>query len=212
MPFVFSGEDRKKKSGVFRRPASIEKKDSKVMNIFKNLAAPFSSGKAIKGSISYVALEVLVSKLLRKIMQMDNKSWTELSVVHALTLPILGGVGAAFNGDDNRPTRGYGAKKMATHVKEGAKTVPALFTAQYVYNTYCHGLGLHFWSVKDALVMATAKILTRPIASKLYRKSKFFQNAFDAVQLMHESQALQSNLRRSTAIKSRYDVARAEDS
>ena len=80
MPFVFSGEDRKKKSGVFRRPASIEKKDSKVMNIFKNLAAPFSSGKAIKGSISYVALEVLVSKLLRKIMQMDNKSWTELSV------------------------------------------------------------------------------------------------------------------------------------
>jgi len=73
MPFVFSGEDRKKKSGVFRRPASIEKKDSKVMNIFKNLAAPFSSGKAIKGSISYVALEVLVSKLLRKIMQMDNK-------------------------------------------------------------------------------------------------------------------------------------------
>ena len=84
MPFVFSGEDRKKKSGVFRRPASIEKKDSKVMNIFKNMASPFSSGKAIKGSMSYVALEVLVSKLLRKIMQME--SWTELSVVHAFDL------------------------------------------------------------------------------------------------------------------------------
>ena len=184
MPFVFSGEDRKKKSGVFRRPASIEKKDSKVMNIFKNMASPFSSGKAIKGSISYVALEVLVSKLLRKIMQMDNKSWAELSVVHALTLPILGGVGAAFNGNDNQPTRGYGAKKMATHVKEGAKTVPALFTAQYVYNTYCHGLGLHFWSVKDALVNGCRQDTDSP----------------DRVEALQEKQVLPERLRCHTII------------
>ncbi len=211
MPFVFSGENRKKKSGIFRRPESVEKKDSKIMNVFKNAVSPFSSGKALKGSVSYVALEVAVSKLLRKVMGMDNKSWTELCVVHALTLPILGGVGAMLSNNDGRPTRGYGAKKMAIHIKEGAKTVPALFTAQYVYNTYCHGLGLHFWSVKDALVMATAKILSRPIAAKLYAKSKFFQNAFDAIQLLHESQALQSNLRRSSAIKSRYDLV-ADDS
>jgi len=206
MPFVFSGEDRKKKSGVFRKAESTDKKDSKTMNIFKNLVSPFSSGKALKGSLTYVGLEVAVSKLLRKVMGMDNKSWTELTCVHAMTLPLLGGVGAMFNGSDTTPTIGYGAKKMQNHVKEGAKTVPALFTAQYCYNTYCHGLGLHFWTVKDALIMATAKILTRPIASKLYKQSKFFQNAFDAVQLMHESQALQSNLRRSSAIKSRYDV------
>ena len=208
MPFVFSGEDRKKKSGIFRRPENIDKKDSKMVNVIKNAFAPFSSGKAMKGSISYVALEVAVSKLLRKVMGMDNKSWTELCVVHALTLPILGGVGAALNGSDVQPTRGYGAKKSAIHIKEGAKTVPALFTAQYCYNTYCHGLGLHFWSVKDALVMATAKILSRPIAAKLYSKSKFFQNAFDSIQLLHECQALQSNLRRSSAIQSRYESVR----
>ena len=206
MPFVFSGEDRKKKSGIFRRPDSINKKDSKASNIFKNMVAPFSSGKALKGSASYVALEVVVSKLLRKIMGMADKTWTELTVVHAMTLPLLGGVGAAFSADDVQPVRGYGAKKMQTHVKEGAKSVPALFTAQYCYNTYCHGLGLHFWTAKDALVMATAKILTRPIAAKLYKKSKFFQNAFDSIQLMQESQAYISNLRRSNKIRSRYDI------
>jgi len=211
MPFAFSGNDRKKKSGILRRPETVPKDASKAMNVLKNMFVPFTSGKALKGSVSFIALEVAVAKLLRKIMKMDSKSYTELAIVHGLTLPILGGIGAAFNGKAAQPVRGYGAKKMAIHIKEGAKTVPALFTAQYCYNTYCHGLGLHFWTIKDALIMAASKILTRPIAAKLYQKSKFFQNAFDAVQLLHESQGSVSNLGRNPDAVSRYEVTAEED-
>ena len=206
MPFALSGADRKKKSGVFRSTKEYkDKKQSKFSNVFKNAVAPFASGKAFKGSAVYVALEVIVAKILRRILKVGDKTFAELAIVHALSLPLLGGVTAAFNQAD-RGTIPYGAKKVGNHIKEGAKSVPALFLAQYTYDSYCHGIGLRFWAARDALVMAVAKILTRPIASKLYKKSKFMQNAFDSVQLMQESQQIVSNLSRSTGAKSsRFD-------
>ena len=116
MPFVLSGADRKSKSGVFRpTKAHKDSKQSKFSNVFKNAVAPFSSGKIIKGSVTYIALEVIVAKILRKIMKVGDKTITELAVVHALSLPLLGGMSAAFN-QDNRPSHPYGAKKIGSHI------------------------------------------------------------------------------------------------
>ena len=43
----------------------------------------------VQGTIVYVAAEVLVVKILRKIMKADNKSIMELAAVHTVSLGIM---------------------------------------------------------------------------------------------------------------------------
>ena len=197
MPFAASGVDREGKSGIFRRPKSWDKKDQKIGSIFKNALAPVNPKKmkVLQGSIIYVALEVAVSKLLRTIMKADNKTIGELAAVHTVSIGLMGGTGAAIN-NPGETVVPYGTKSVKQHIKQGAKGIPALFIAQYIYNTFFYGFTLSHFTMKDALIMAAAKVLTRPIASKLYPKVKFIQNGLDAQQLLEEAQVRGSNFRR----------------
>ena len=204
MPFRFSGKDKGQKgeSGIFRRNKKETKEaNSSFKNVFKNAFGPFSGGKQLKGSISHVALEVAVTKILRKVMKADSKSLIDLAIIHTISLPLLGGLSAALSSANK--TNGYGAKKMSAHVKEGLKQVPAVYLAQFIYNIYCHGFETNFMTMKDALIMAAGKLLTRPIAAQLYKRNKFMQNAFDSVALIQQLQ--QSNSNFSKVAESRYD-------
>ena len=121
-------------------------------------------------------------------MSADNKSIAELAIVHTASLGIMGGVGTALN-NPRESVNPYGA--IMRHVNQGAK-----FLAQYIYNVFFYGPASSFFSMKDALIIAAAKILTRPIASKLYDKAKFIQNGLDAQQMLEEAQGVASNFRR----------------
>ena len=195
MPFAASGKDREGKSGIFRKAKGSPKEANKITNVFKNAILPLSSGAMVKGSAVYVALEVAVSKILRMVMGADNKGFIELAVVHTMSLALMGGVGASMQsaGETLVP---YGEKKVSQHIKQGMKGVPALFLAAYIYNTFFYGFYQGNFSTKNLLIMAAAKILTRPIASKVYPMSKFTQNAFDSQQLMETAQGLASNFAR----------------
>ena len=195
MPFAASGKNREGKSGIFRRAKNSPKEANKVSNVFKNAILPISSGAMVKGSAVYVALEVAVSKILRMVMGADNKGFIELAVVHTMSLALMGGVGASMQSTGESVTP-YGEKKVSQHIKQGMKGVPALFLANYIYNTFFYGFYQGSFSTKNLLIMAAAKILTRPIASKVYPMSKFTQNAFDAQQLMETAQGLASNFAR----------------
>ena len=116
-------------------------------------------------------------------MRADNKSVMELAAVHTISLGLMGGTTAVFSMED-----GYGAKDFSKKIKGGAMGIPALFVAQYVYNTFGRGFHMPFWSMKDALIMAAAKILTRPLLAMVYDKSQFTQNALDAQALMEDMQ------------------------
>jgi hypothetical protein len=195
MPFAASGKDREGKSGIFRRAKNSPKEANKVSNVFKNAILPLSTGTMIKGSAVYVALEVAVSKILRMVMGADNKGFIELAVVHTMSLAIMGGVGASMQSTDEFLVP-YGEKKVSQHIKQGMKGVPALFLANYIYNTFFYGFYQGSFSTKNLLIMAAAKILTRPIASKVYPMSKFTQNALDSQQLLETAQAAASNFKR----------------
>ena len=195
MPFAASGDDRKGKSGIFRRAKNSPKEANKISNVFKNAILPISTGSMVKGTGVYVALEVAVSKVLRKVMGADTKGFIELAVVHTMSLALMGGVGASMSSSGEALVP-YGEKKVSQHVKQGMKGVPALFLANYIYNTFFYGFYQGNFSTKNLLIMAAAKILTRPIASKVYPMSKFTQNALDAQQLMESAQALGSNFKR----------------
>ena len=193
-----TGTEGKSKSGWFRSGDDSTSSDStdypnKTMsNIFKNAILPldFRKGKVVQGTAVYVAAEVIVSKVLRRIMKADNKSIIELAAVHTISLGLMGGTGAIFKMED-----GYGAKDFSKKIKSGAMGIPALFIAQYVYNTFGKGFHMPFWSMRDALIMAAAKILTRPLLSMIYDKSKFTQNALDAQHLAEQLQVKASTFK-----------------
>ena len=183
-------------SGFFRsggnKSDDADFPNKKMSNIFKNAILPldFRKGKVVQGTILYVATEVLVAKILRRIMKAENKSIMELAAVHTISLGFMGGTTAIFKKEE-----GWGSKNISDQVKAGAMGIPAVFIAQYVYNTFGKGFHLPFWSMKDALIMAAAKILTRPLLGMVYDKSKFTQNALDAQQLLEDEQIRASNFR-----------------
>ncbi len=189
-----SGKNNEGKSGLLRRSAGQKAdKTQKLANVFKNAIRPVSSGGAIKGSLVYVALEVAVSKLLRTIMGADTKSAMELATVHTISLGLMGGLSATMNNPNEGVTH-------SRHITQGAKGIPALFLAQYIYQTFFNGFSMSFWSMKDALIMVAAKILTRPIGSKLlYNNVKFAQNALDNQYIMEQLQVGTSNFKRINA-------------
>ncbi len=90
----------------------------------------------------------------------------------------------------------YGDSKIRQHMKQGLKGVPALFLANYIYNTVLTGLYVGSFSMKNLFIMAAAKMLTRPIASKIYPIAKITQNAFDGQHLMEQAQVEASNFNR----------------
>ena len=200
MPFIASGQARKGRSGILRKPENQPKETAKFQNVFKNAILPLNGGAMLKGSVVYVALEVAVSKLLRRISGTADKGIIHLAVVHTMSLALMGGVGASMTspGESVVP---YGDKRIRQHIKQGMKGVPALFLANYIYNTFFYGFLFGGFSMRDAMITAAAKILTRPIASKVYPMAKFTQNALDGQQLMEEAQLMGSNFSRIVAGK-----------
>ena len=196
MPFAASGTDRQGKSGIFRKPKQgAEDGQYAISNVFRNALLPLSSGVMVKGSLTYIALEVAVSKLLRRISGAADKPILQLAVVHTMSLALMGGVGASMTspGETLVP---YGTKGMKQHVKQGMKGVPALFLANYIYNTFFYGFLVGGFSMRDAMITAAAKILTRPIAAKVYSMTKFTQNALNSQQFMEQCQMFMSNFSR----------------
>ena len=65
------------------------------MDVFKNATNPYiASTQVAMGNAQLVAVEVLVSKLLRKILGASNRSFSYLVAVHAASLPLIGGLSA----------------------------------------------------------------------------------------------------------------------
>ena len=71
---------------------------SDYTNVFTNVITPFDPRrtKLLLGSLEYIAAEVIVAKVARKIIRADNKGWFELAYIHALSLPFMGGTAAFF--------------------------------------------------------------------------------------------------------------------
>ena len=128
-------------------------------NIFSNAVTPFDPRKLklVFGSAEYIAAEVFVSKIARKIMKAD-RSWTDLILVHAISLPFMGGASGYSAAVGDVKTSDYSASFI-----DGAKGVPAVLAAQWVLNTFSKGFHFPWFNMKDLLITAGAKVITRPI-------------------------------------------------
>ena len=164
-----------------------------VMSVFNNAILPFDPRKydLVMGSAQLIAVEVVVSKVIRKILRMGGRGFAELAVIHAISLPFLGGLSGFF-----APNSSIGGSDQTSAFADGAKGVPAVLMAQYITNVGAKGLHIQKISFKEILVTAAAKTLSRPLLVLMYPKlHKALQNNFRAVNRMEQLQNANSVLK-----------------
>ena len=137
-----------------------------ALNIPQNAILPFDVRryKLALGSAEYIAIEVLISKLLRMLLKRNTKGWVELATVHAVSLSYMGGA-AGFLAPP-----GSLDDSFTNQLIDGAKGIPALFLAQYTIDTGSRGFHIPFqkWGITDVMISAASKALSRPLFGLLY--------------------------------------------
>ena len=160
--------------------------DETFTNILMNAVQPidFRKGSQVAGAAEYVAAEVLVSYFARYIFKMEKRSLAELAAIHAVSIPLIGGLGAGFQ-DAN--IFGY-ESPWGDLVQDGAKGVPAVFVAQYICNTALSGLHAPKIAFTDILMTAGAKVVTRPLLALIYPYlGETFRNNLDVLEELFNS-------------------------
>ena len=161
-----------------------------AQNILSNAVLPFDfrKGSLVLGSAEYIAVEVLVSSIVRKFMKAP-KSFRDLIFVHAISLPFLGGATGFMD-----PTGEYSAS-WATQFMDGAKGIPAVILAEWVLATFNKGFHFPWFGMRDLLITAGSKTISRPIASTIYNYlPKDAADALATFNLMVQSQNQKSSL------------------
>jgi hypothetical protein len=138
----------------------------------QNHIAPFTHG--ISAPITYIALEVLVSKLIRRFVG-TNLGWMELLQIHTLSLPFIGPLMGWF--DPPIKHQAFVKKKATTEadkyaftdqLMDGAKGIPAVLFAEYILETFRRGFHYPKMRFKDIAVTAVAKTATRPLTVAIF--------------------------------------------
>ena len=147
--------------------------DGSYQNIMTNVVLPFDPRrtKLLLGSLEYIAFEVLIAKMLRKLIRADTLGWAELAYIHALSLPFMGGAAGFFNPQDGYDgVRTSDSKPVAFTDKlmDGSKGIPAVLLAQWILNSFSKGFHVPWFNMKDLLITAATKTLTRPIVGFVY--------------------------------------------
>jgi hypothetical protein len=166
---------------------------SSIVNVLNNTVLPLDPRKKdlLVGSVQLITLEVLMAKVIRKVLSMGNRGFLELALIHAVSLPMIGGFSGMFG-----QNKKYDAATAQTSFQDGAKGVPAVFMAQYITNVAAKGFHLPKVSMKEILVTAASKVLTRPLITFMYPKlHKSLKDGFDVENMMEIKQQIASNLK-----------------
>ena len=119
----------------------------------------------VKGSVQYVAAEVLVSSLLQRFTKIHGRSWQNSSVVHTLSLPLQGAF-QGFFADEKDGYKGWDAEKNMELVWQGLHGVPAYLVAGYIADM--SSLGFHMPKLDRGLAIGIlGKVITRPLVGNL---------------------------------------------
>ena len=165
---------------------------SNITNVLNNTILPFDIRKPdlLGGSLQLITVEVLVAKVIRKILGMGNRGVLELAFIHAVSLPMMGGLSSAFGA-----TRPYGMTNYQAF-QDGAKGIPAVFAAQYITGVANRGFTVPKVSVKEILVTAASKMLSKPLINVVFTNlPKAMKDNFEIENMMEQKQAAASNLK-----------------
>lgn len=142
-------------------------------NIASNVVLPFDPRrtKLLLGSLEYIAFEVVVAKMIRKLIKADNYGWMKLAYIHALSLPFMGGAAGFFKAQEQYiGVRSSDQEKITftDQLMDGAKGIPAVLLAQWILESFTKGFHLPWFNLKDLLIIAGTKSVTRPVIGFIF--------------------------------------------
>jgi hypothetical protein len=82
-----------------------------------------------------------------------------------------------------------------TALKDGARGIPAVLAAQWVYNTASRGFHVPWFGMKDLLITAGSKAITRPLTYSVRDKLPGGTAALAVIDALIQRQAEGSNIR-----------------
>ena len=141
-------------------------------NILTNVVVAFDPRKTklLLGSLEYIAAEVVVAKIVRKIIKADTVGWLQLCYVHALSLPFMGGAAGFFDPNEDYKGKDKEGKEFGfgQQFMDGAKGIPAVLIAQWIVASFAKGFHAPWFNLKELLITAGAKALTRPVVGFVF--------------------------------------------
>ena len=166
-----------------------------AQNILSNAVIPldFRRDRQLIGTAEYIAAEVLVSKIIRTVLKMEDRPITELAFVHLLSIPFLGGLAAPFGDQASIQQVDRGYTKALT---DGAKGIPAVLAAQWILATASKGFHFPWFSMKDLFITAGSKAITRPLVFSIVDKiGDMGAQGFAVMDQIFSNQVRASNLK-----------------
>jgi len=131
---------------------------------------------ALGGQAEVILFEALSSYLLRWTFGTEKESFFKLVLIHAMASPMHGGFANLIQMDVGNWDADY--SKQLSRSMYG---IPAVFLSQYIVNTPDKGLRVPGISMKDALITASSKLITKPIIKFLYKNgpkgNQYYLNA-----------------------------------
>jgi len=165
-----------------------------AQNVLSNGVAPvdFRKPYQLYGTAGHVAAEVLVSKIVRSVLKMENRGIIELATVHLLSIPFMGGAGAPFGTTGRIGT----TDSYTTALKDGAKGIPGVLIAQWILATWSKGFHFPWFTMKDLMITAGSKALSRPLVYSIIDKlPNDVQSGFAVMDILFANQVNQSNIK-----------------
>ena len=147
------------------------------------------------GSVEYVAVEVLISKVLRMLLGVNTKGIGELTMIHLISLAYMGGAAGFME-----PPRNQATSSLMDQLADGAKGIPAVALAMYVVDTGLEGFHIPFrkFSLADVLISAAGKAISRPVLGAVYNFiPAAMQKPLEEYNGLVVRQTIRSNLRSS---------------
>jgi len=151
-----------------------KKEAGEYTNVLTNLVLPVDPRrtKLLLGSLEYIAFEVVVGKMVRKLIKADNVGWARLAYIHAVSMPFLGGAAGFFpEAEAYEGARADTGKAIGftDHLVDGAKGIPAVLLAQWILDSVTKGFHAPWFNMKDLLITAGTKMLTRPVIGFVFK-------------------------------------------
>ena len=136
-----------------------------LMNIPKNLIAPFNGIARLTGSAEKVFVEVFISKVLRKlIMKSDPFSVVDLFMIHTFALPFEGAV-MPYRKDKVDPvTEG---SSTIDNALTGLSEIPATLAGFWINKVLNKGFVLPWMGFTDLLLLSAGKAIGQSVMGLL---------------------------------------------
>ena len=136
-------------------------------NAFWNTLEPFMNGKSIQGAGQYVAIEVLVGQLIRRVAFGLPYNWLDATETHVYSVPVIGQLnfGEPF-GELVRDPKGK--VEMSKEATDGAKAIPGALIGYCAHKIRQDGLKIPNFASKDVMALLIGKIVSRPLMAYLF--------------------------------------------